>query len=62
MHMIGEEFPWGHISYFLDITIHCHKGGLFLDQTKYTIEIVENDDISSCKPATTPVDSNAKLP
>lgn len=49
------------LSYFLGITVQRHSQGLFLSQTKYAKEIIEHVGMSSCKLATTPVDTNSKL-
>nr|KYP54496.1 hypothetical protein KK1_000684 [Cajanus cajan] len=49
------------LSYFLGIAVTQHVGGLFLSQRKYAEEIIERAGMTSCKPATTPVDTKAKL-
>ncbi|KAI3818115.1 hypothetical protein L1987_11918 [Smallanthus sonchifolius] len=49
------------LSYFLGIEVkHAHTG-LLLSQQKYAKDILERADMSSCKPAVTPVDTNGKL-
>ncbi|KAJ9537459.1 hypothetical protein OSB04_030192 [Centaurea solstitialis] len=62
--LLSSEFAMkdlGPLSYFLGIAVTRHKGGLFLSQRKYTMEIVDRARMSSCKPSSTPVDTKPKL-
>lgn len=64
MSQLSSEFAMkdlGHISYFLGILVTRHLGGIFLSQHKYVEEIIEKVAMSSCKPASTSVDTKAKL-
>ncbi|XP_021745686.1 uncharacterized protein LOC110711588 [Chenopodium quinoa] len=58
------EFPMsdvGPLSYFFSIAMTLTLSYLFLSQQKYAQEILECASMASCKPATTPVDTNSKL-
>ncbi|XP_021753820.1 uncharacterized protein LOC110719224 [Chenopodium quinoa] len=46
---------------FLGISVTHHANGLFLSQKSYVEEIIARDNMSSCNPCSTPVDSKAKL-
>ena len=64
MSKLNDEFSMkdlGPLSYFFDISVTRHSGGIFLSQHKYAEEIIERADMSSCKPISTPVDTKAKL-
>ncbi|KAL9233675.1 hypothetical protein vseg_008639 [Gypsophila vaccaria] len=51
----------GPLNFFLGIAIVRHSRGLFLHQSKYAQEIISRANMSSCKPALTPVDTQSKL-
>ncbi|XP_074293032.1 uncharacterized protein LOC141619924 [Silene latifolia] len=51
----------GPLNYFLGIAVVRHPRGLFLHQSKYAQEIITRANMSSCKPALTPVDTQSKL-
>lgn len=51
----------GTLSYFLGISVKRTQSGMFLSQEKYANEIITRAGLSSCKPVSTPVDTNAKL-
>uniref|UniRef100_A0A3Q7GIF1 Reverse transcriptase Ty1/copia-type domain-containing protein n=1 Tax=Solanum lycopersicum TaxID=4081 RepID=A0A3Q7GIF1_SOLLC len=51
----------GYLSYFLGIDVTRHAGGLFLSKKKYTTEIIERAEMSSCKGSPTPVDTKSML-
>lgn len=38
----------GPLSYFLDIVVTGHVGGLFLYKKKYVEKVIEHDGVSSC--------------
>ncbi|XP_042445805.1 uncharacterized mitochondrial protein AtMg00810-like [Zingiber officinale] len=64
MSFLAAEFAMkdlGPLSYFFGIAVPRHAGGLFLYQHKYVEEIIERADMTSCKPATTLVDTKAKM-
>ncbi|PNX68149.1 copia protein, partial [Trifolium pratense] len=64
MSLLASEFAMkdlGPLSYFLGISVTRHAGGLFLCQRKYAEEIIERAGMTSCKPVSTPVDTNVKL-
>ncbi|XP_074267321.1 uncharacterized protein LOC141590649 [Silene latifolia] len=51
----------GPLNYFLGISAIRHKNGLFLHQKKYAEDIIARANMTSCKPAQTPVDTKSKL-
>ena len=51
----------GPLSYFLGIVVTRTSNTMFLCQEKYAQEILARANMSSCKSATTPVDSKSKL-
>ncbi|XP_048443399.1 uncharacterized mitochondrial protein AtMg00810-like [Pyrus x bretschneideri] len=51
----------GTLKYFLGIEVaHSHKG-CFLNQRKYIIDLLHEANMTDCKPARTPLNSNLKL-
>ncbi|KAK4358263.1 hypothetical protein RND71_023873 [Anisodus tanguticus] len=64
MAMLSSEFAMkdlAPLSYFLGIVVKRHSDGLFLSQRKYAAEIIKRAGMSSCKSASTPVDTKPKL-
>ena len=64
MSLLGFEFAMkdlGLLSYFRGIAVTQHTDGLFLSQRKYAEEIIDRANMTSCKPAPTPVDMKGKL-
>ncbi|KAL8103658.1 hypothetical protein AgCh_028016 [Apium graveolens] len=62
--MLSREFAMtdlGPLHHFLGIKVTRTSGGLFLDQSQYTKDILNRASMSSCKPCATPVDLSAKL-
>uniref|UniRef100_A0A3Q7IWP7 Reverse transcriptase Ty1/copia-type domain-containing protein n=1 Tax=Solanum lycopersicum TaxID=4081 RepID=A0A3Q7IWP7_SOLLC len=62
--LLSYEFAMknlGRLNYFLGIVVTIHKGGMFLSQRNYTVEIIERAGMSSCKPTLTPIYSKPKL-
>ena len=51
----------GTLSYIMVISLTRTTSSLFLHQRKYTEEIIRKANMSNCKPAATPVDTNGKL-
>ncbi|XP_062099871.1 uncharacterized mitochondrial protein AtMg00810-like [Humulus lupulus] len=51
----------GPLSYFLDISIHRSFTTMFLSQRQDAQEILSRANMSSCKSALTPVDTQSKL-
>ncbi|GKC93863.1 ribonuclease H-like domain-containing protein [Tanacetum coccineum] len=51
----------GPLNYFLDISSTCTPMGMFLSQSKYTIEILERANMINCKPCKTQVNIEKKL-
>ena len=45
----------GPVHYFLGIQIKTHPSGLFLSQTKYAEQILNNAGMLDCKPMSTPL-------
>ncbi|XP_057432323.1 uncharacterized mitochondrial protein AtMg00810-like [Lotus japonicus] len=64
MALLASEFSMkdlGPLSYFLDIAVTRHVGGLFLNQSTYASEIIARAGMASCNPSATPVDTKQKL-
>ncbi|GJQ96014.1 ribonuclease H-like domain-containing protein [Tanacetum coccineum] len=51
----------GPLNYFLGISATHTTSGIFLSQTKYAIEILEQAQILNCNPCRTPIDTEKKL-
>jgi hypothetical protein len=62
---LQQEFPMkdlGRLHHFLGMHVQHSTSGIYLSQHQYLIEILERAGMSDCKPCTTPVDVNPKLP
>ena len=51
----------GPLKYFLGIEMASSKKGFFLNQRKYTLDVLQDASMLSTKPSPTPVDSKLKL-
>jgi hypothetical protein len=51
----------GPLRYFLGIEVSRSDDGLHLSQKKYTTDILERADMTSCKPAPTPLSCSTKI-
>ena len=61
---LGTEFALkdlGALHYFLGIEVVRRATGFFLHQQKYAYELLERAGMLNCKPASTPVDTKAKV-
>jgi len=61
---LGTEFALkdlGALHYFLGIEVVRRATGFFLHQQKYASELLEHAGMLNCKPASTPVDTKAKV-
>ncbi|XP_022014657.1 uncharacterized mitochondrial protein AtMg00810-like [Helianthus annuus] len=64
MGYLATEFSMkdlGPLSFFPGISVTRNGNSMFLSQQKYAHEIIERAGMSSCKPVSTPVDTNTKL-
>jgi hypothetical protein len=52
----------GPLHHFLDVSIEQRSDGLFLHQRQYAHDILERAGMSDCKPCSTLVDTQAKVP
>ena len=52
----------GQLHHFLGMQVQHTPSGLFLSQRQYMIDILDRAGMSNCKPSSTPVDTNPKLP
>jgi len=52
----------GELHHFLGMHVQRRGTGLFLSQRQYMVELLERAGMVECKPCTTPVDINPKLP
>jgi hypothetical protein len=59
---LQQEFPYLGRLHFLGMHVQHSTSGIYLSQHQYMIEILERAGMSDCKPCTTPVDVNPKLP
>ncbi|GKA21055.1 ribonuclease H-like domain-containing protein [Tanacetum coccineum] len=55
------QLDLGPLNYFLGISATRTTAGIFLSQTKYAIEILEQAQMLNCNPCRTPVDIKKKL-
>jgi hypothetical protein len=51
----------GPLHHFLGVLVEQRSDDLFLHQRQYTRDILECDDMSNCKPCSTPIDTQAKV-
>ena len=51
----------GRLKYFLGIEVLRSKGGIFISQRKYILDLLVAIDMLDCKPAETPVITNHGL-
>ncbi|PRQ53440.1 putative RNA-directed DNA polymerase [Rosa chinensis] len=51
----------GILKYFLGIEMATSHKGLFLNQRKYVLDLLQDADMKDCKPARTPLDSKLQL-
>jgi len=51
----------GLMHYFLGLEVWKNSEGIFLNQGKYTVEILKRFNMLECKAMATPMDSNLKL-
>ena len=61
---LSEQFEMkelGQLRYFLGIEVAYSKEGISLSQHKYTLDLLQETGQLGCKPATTPLDINAKI-
>ena len=49
------------LKYFLGIEVSYSSSGIFLNQQKYIIDLLEHIGFTDCKPISTPIDQNHKL-
>jgi hypothetical protein len=50
------------LHHFLSITVEHRPDGLFLHQRTYTLDVIKRATMVDCKPCTTPIDLQVKLP
>lgn len=51
----------GQLIYFLGLEISRYDKGIFVNQRKYVLELLEDTSFLGAKPASTPFDPNVKL-
>jgi hypothetical protein len=51
----------GELHHLLGLAVRRDSHGMFLSQTQYALDILERAGMSSCHPASTPVDTSPKL-
>ena len=49
------------LKYFLVIEVACSKGGIFISQQRYILDLLREIGMLGCKPAETPIEQNNKL-
>lgn len=61
---LGKELPLndlGRLHYFLGIEVIYHNNSLFLNQTRYAVNLLDREHILDCKPLSTPLPPNHHL-
>lgn len=61
---INNEFrlkDMGSLHYFLGIQVQRSSKGFFLHQHQYALDLLERAGMQSCRPCSTPIDTNGKL-
>ncbi|RVW66530.1 Retrovirus-related Pol polyprotein from transposon RE1 [Vitis vinifera] len=61
---LAEEFEikdLGALKYFLGMEFARSKEGIFVNQGKYVLDLLDETGMLGCKPAETPIESNVKL-
>lgn len=61
MHKEFEMTDLGEMSYFLGMEIHQSHHGIFVNQKRYTTQILHKYNMDKCKPVDTPLAVNLKL-
>jgi hypothetical protein len=51
----------GELHHFLGFTVERRPHDLFLNQRRYTVDILERAGVADCKPCTTPVDTQGMV-
>lgn len=51
----------GTLQYFLSVQVSLNMEGLFLDQSKYTRDLLLQHGIKDCEPLATPVHSHGQI-
>ena len=51
----------GELTFFLGLQVKQTKEGIFINQTKYTLELLKKYNFESVKPLTTPMATSTKL-
>lgn len=62
---MGHEFvikDLGSLHYFLEVEVNCFSNGNFLNQAKYSSELIERSQIKDCRPTITPLVSKIRRP
>ncbi|KAJ0624745.1 putative RNA-directed DNA polymerase [Helianthus annuus] len=62
--LVSHEFAMtdmGSLHHFLGISVKRDSTGMFLSQSQYARDILHRDNMTSCKPSHTPVDTSSKL-
>jgi hypothetical protein len=64
IHALRQEFSMtdmGALHHFLGVSVQRQSASLFLSQRQYILDILDRAGMLSCKPCSTPVDTNSKL-
>ncbi|CAM8910028.1 unnamed protein product [Rhodiola kirilowii] len=61
IHLKFQIKDLGSLKYFLGLEVARSPAGIFLNQRKYALELLETSNLTNCKPARSPMDMKHKL-
>ncbi|GJV99004.1 retrovirus-related pol polyprotein from transposon TNT 1-94 [Tanacetum coccineum] len=59
--LLDNKFSKGEMSFFLGLQVSQNPGGIFINQSKFALEILKKFGMDSCDPVDTPMVNRLKL-